>query len=61
VLIINKNIRIPIEKEKEKGDPPSPPPPSETLKMTFERLGEIFEGYSADTCTEKFPLMSMGG
>ena len=34
---------------------------SETLDMTSEGLGEMFEGDSADTCTEKFPLMSMGG
>ena len=24
-------------------------------------LGEMFEGYSADTRAEKFPLVSMGG
>ena len=29
--------------------------------MTFEGLGEMFEGDSADTCAGKFPLMSMGG
>ena len=29
--------------------------------MTSEWLGEMFEGYSADTCTGKFPLLSMGG
>jgi hypothetical protein len=28
--------------------------------MTFEGMGEMFEGDSADTC-EKFPLVSMGG
>ena len=28
--------------------------------MTSERLGEIFEGDSADTCAETFPLMLMG-
>ena len=27
--------------------------------MTSEGLGEMFEGYSADMCAEKFPLMSM--
>jgi hypothetical protein len=29
--------------------------------MTSEGLGDMFEGDSADTCAEKFPLMSMGG
>ena len=29
--------------------------------MTSEGLGEMFKGDSADTCGEKFPLMSMGG
>ena len=29
--------------------------------MTFEGLGEIFEGDSADMCAEKFPLVLMGG
>ena len=29
--------------------------------MTSEGFGEMFEGESADTCAEKFPLMSMGG
>ena len=29
--------------------------------MTSEGLGEMFEGDSADTCSGKFPLMSMGG
>ena len=29
--------------------------------MTFERLGEMFEGYSADTGAGKFPLVPMGG
>ena len=29
--------------------------------MTSEGLGEMFEGDSADTCTGKFLLMSMGG
>ena len=29
--------------------------------MTSEGLGEIFKGDSADTCTGKFPLVSMGG
>ena len=29
--------------------------------MTFEGLGEMIEGYSADTCTGKFPLVLMGG
>jgi hypothetical protein len=34
---------------------------SETLDMTSEGLGEMFEGDSADTCAGKFPLVSMGG
>ena len=29
--------------------------------MTFEGLGEMIEGYSADTGAGKFPLVSMGG
>ena len=29
--------------------------------MTSEGLGEMFEGDSADMCTEKFSLVSMGG
>ena len=29
--------------------------------MTSEGLGEMFEGDSADTYAEKFPLVSMGG
>ena len=29
--------------------------------MTSEGLGEMFEGHFADTCAEKFPLVSMGG
>ena len=29
--------------------------------MTSDGLGEMFEGDSADTCSEKFPLMLMGG
>ena len=29
--------------------------------MTSEGLGEMFEGDSADMCTGKFPLVSMGG
>ena len=29
--------------------------------MTSEGLGEMFEGDSADTCAEKFPLALMGG
>ena len=29
--------------------------------MTSKGLGEMFEGDSADTCAEKFPLMLMGG
>ena len=29
--------------------------------MTSEELGEMFEGDSADTCTGKFPVVSMGG
>ena len=29
--------------------------------MTFEGLGEMFEGYSTDTGAGKFPLVLMGG
>ena len=29
--------------------------------MTSEGLREMFEGDSGDTCTGKFPLMSIGG
>ena len=29
--------------------------------MTFEGLGEMIEGYSADTGAGKFPLVSLGG
>ena len=29
--------------------------------MTSEGLGEMFEGDSADTCAEQFPLVSIGG
>ena len=29
--------------------------------MTSVGLGEMFDGYSADTCAEKFPLTSMRG
>ena len=29
--------------------------------MTSEGVGEMFEGNFADTCTDKFPLVSMGG
>ena len=34
---------------------------SETLDMTSEGLGEVFEGDSEDMCAGKFPLVSMGG
>ena len=34
---------------------------SKTSDMTSEGLGEVFEGNSAETCAEKFPLVSMGG
>ena len=33
---------------------------SKTLDMTSDGLEVMFEGDSADTCAEKFPLMSMG-
>ena len=29
--------------------------------MTYERLGEMFEGDFEDRCAEKFLLMSIGG
>jgi hypothetical protein len=29
--------------------------------MTSKGLGDMFDGDSADTCAEKFPLVSMGG
>ena len=29
--------------------------------MTSERLGEMYEGDTADTCSRKFSLMSMEG
>ena len=35
------------------------PLPVETLDSTFEGLGEIFEGYSADMLAGKFLLVSM--
>ena len=31
------------------------------MDIAFEGLGEMFEGVTADTSTEKFPLVSMGG
>ena len=34
---------------------------SETSDMSFEGLGEMFEGDSADTCGGKFPIVPMGG
>ena len=34
---------------------------SKTSDMTSEGMREVFEGDSADTCTGKFPLVSMGG
>ena len=34
---------------------------SETSGMTFDGLGEMFEGDFADTYAEKFPFMLMGG
>jgi hypothetical protein len=33
----------------------------QTLDLTSEGLGEMFEGDSADMCGGKFPLTSMGG
>ena len=71
----NKNIRIPIKNKF--GDPLPPAlcynwadrggcfqklsSGSETLDMTSERLGEMFEGDSADMCAGKFLLVSMVG
>ena len=34
---------------------------SETLDMSIEQLGEMFEGDSADMCTGKFLIKAMGG
>ena len=34
---------------------------TETSDSTFEGLGEMFEGHSADTRAGKFPLVPMGG
>ena len=34
---------------------------SETLDMTSQGLGEMFEGESADPCAGKIPLVPMGG
>ena len=34
---------------------------SETLDMSSNQLGMVFEGDSADTCGGKFSHMSMGG
>ena len=34
---------------------------SETSDMTFEGLGEMFEGNSADTWARKFSIVSNGG
>ena len=34
---------------------------SETLDMTLDGLGEMFEGDSADTCAEQILLVSNGG
>ena len=34
---------------------------SKTLHMTSESSGEMFEGYFADKCAGKFPLVSMLG
>ena len=34
---------------------------SETLVMTSEGLGEMFESEFTDTCTNKIPLVLMGG
>ena len=31
------------------------------MDMTYERLGEMFEGDFEDICAEKFLLMSIGG
>ena len=34
---------------------------SETLHMTSEGLGQMFEGDFADTCANKFPIALIGG
>ena len=31
------------------------------LDMTLDGLGEMFEGYSAEMCAIKIPLVPMGG
>ena len=33
----------------------------EILDMTYKGLGEMTEGYSAETCSGKIPLAPMGG
>ena len=63
-LLSNKNIRIPTKK-KVQGTP-LPPALCDFWAekggiLTSEWLGEVFEGDSADMCTGKFPLVSMGG
>ena len=32
-----------------------------TLYMSSEGLGEMFDGFSADMCAGKFPLLTRGG
>ena len=75
-LLIHKNIRTPLNK-KYWGPPihpslcyicpdkggyfPKLSKGSETLVMTSEWLGEMFESEFADTCTVKFPLVLMVG
>ena len=67
-LLTNKNIKIPIKKNVQ-GPPMQvlagqgrnfQKMSSETSDMTSEGFGEMFEGDFADTCADKFPLVSMG-
>ena len=71
-LLSNTNIRIQTG-EKNAGDPHLPPALCKFLLekggilkscptvLTSEGLGEMFECDSADKCTEKIPLVLMGG
>ena len=73
-LLIHKNRSIPTPPKKMLGPPPFPLHYDwkkgvfskvvlgfQTSDNTSEGLGEIFEGDSADTRADKFPLVLMGG